>query len=219
MSKRLLAVLPVLLGTALDAQRPSPPRTRDSAGIRIIENATIKTNQIAFTIDSAPTLALGGLPDDARAEFDSRNPYSLAMRLSDGRIVATDRTSFKMFDARGRFIRTVGRSGAGPRQVSNGGGNGPLWSRDGRELFFVSADKHMMAARLSPGTPITVGEPVALFRVPDALLAVESLFYTPWDVAPDGRFIMARLRSEANSATTIVVAESWLAELKAKMRR
>jgi hypothetical protein len=105
------------------------------------------------------------------------------------------------------------------RQVSNGGGNGPLWSRDGRELFFVSADKHMMAARLSPGTPITVGEPAALFRVPDALLAVESLFYTPWDVAPDGRFIMARLRSEANSATTIVVAESWLAELKAKMRR
>lgn len=64
-----------------------------------------------------------------------------------------------------------------------------------------------------------MGEPVALFRIPDELLAVESLFYTPWDVATDGRLIMARLRSEANSATTIVVAENWLAELKAKMRR
>ena len=65
-------------------------------------------------------------------------------------------------------------------------GAAPLWSHDGRELFYLSAGKDMMAARVSTGTSTSVTRSVTLFHVPDELLGVDYLFYTPWDVAADG---------------------------------
>ena len=117
------------------------------------------------------------------------------------------------------FIRSFPNTTAFKHQVSNGGGLAPLWSRDGRELFFVSAGKEMMAARVTAGAPITISAPVPLFHIADDLLKVEYDYYTPWDVAADGRFIMARARHTGASASTVVVAENWLTELKARMKR
>ena len=95
----------------------------------------------------------------------------------------------------------------------------PLWSRDGRELFFVSAGKEMMTARVTTGAPISISAPVPLFHIADDLLKVEYDYYTPWDVAADGRFIMARARHTGSMAATVVVAENWLTELRARMKR
>jgi eukaryotic-like serine/threonine-protein kinase len=118
------------------------------------------------------------------------------------------------------FIRSFPNTDSVKRQVSNGGGLAPLWSRDGRELFFVNDNNEMMAVSIAAGSPITVGDPRALFHLPDELLAVEYEYYTPWDVAADGRFLMARLRRERSAAaSTVVVAENWLTELKAKIRK
>jgi hypothetical protein len=118
------------------------------------------------------------------------------------------------------FIRSFPNTETVKRPVSNGGGAAPVWSRDGRELFFLSFDRNMMAARISDGPPITVGNPTVLFHVPDELLAVEYEYYAPWDIAPDGRFVMPRLRQvKSASASTVVVAENWLTELKARMKR
>jgi len=116
------------------------------------------------------------------------------------------------------FIRSFPNTDTFKRQVSNGGGLAPLWSRDGRELFYLSAAKDMMSARVAAGVSLSVSQPVPLFHVPDDLLRVEYLFYTPWDVAPDGRFIMARLRRAENDASTVVVAENWLTELRSRMK-
>jgi len=117
------------------------------------------------------------------------------------------------------FIRSFPNTTAFKHQVSNGGGLAPLWSRDGRELFFVSAAKEMMTARVTTGAPIVISAPVSLFHIADDLLKVEYDYYTPWDVAADGRFIMARARHTGSMATTVVVAENWLTELKARMKR
>jgi len=118
------------------------------------------------------------------------------------------------------FIRSFPNTDAFKRQVSNGGGAAPLWSRDGRELFFLSAGKDMMAARVTVGAPISVGQPVALFHVSDDMLTVEYDYYTPWDVAADGRFIMARVhRAEGGVSSAVVVAENWLTELKARVKK
>ena len=92
------------------------------------------------------------------------------------------------------FIRSFPNTDSVKRPVSNGDGAAPLWSRNGRELFYLSGGKNMMSARVSGGASLTVSPPAVLFHVPDDLLAVEYLFYTPWDVAADGRFIMARVR-------------------------
>ena len=115
------------------------------------------------------------------------------------------------------FIRSFPNTSAFKQQVSSGGGAAPLWSRDGRELFFVSSGNDMVTARVTAGVPISVAAPVSLFHISDDLLKVEYTFYTPWDVAADGRFIMAR--HTGSTATTVVVAENWLTELKARMKR
>jgi hypothetical protein len=117
------------------------------------------------------------------------------------------------------FIRSFPNTDTFKRQVSNGGGAAPLWSRDGRELFYLSAGKDMMAARVATGSSISVSPAVTLFHVPDELLGVEYDYYTPWDVAADGRFIMARLRRKGVATSRVVVAENWLTELKSRMKR
>jgi hypothetical protein len=60
-----------------------------------------------------------------------------------------------------------------------------------RELG-VSPGADMMSARVTAGSPIAIASPAPLFHIADDLLKVEFAFYTPWDVAADGRFIMAR---------------------------
>jgi hypothetical protein len=117
------------------------------------------------------------------------------------------------------FVRPFPHTESGKQQVSSGGALAPLWSRDGKELFYLSGDKRMMAARMIPGATIRFAEPVALFGVPDELLGAEALYYTPWDVARDGRFLMARLvGGEAGQAGALVVVENWIEELKAKLK-
>jgi eukaryotic-like serine/threonine-protein kinase len=117
------------------------------------------------------------------------------------------------------FIRSFPNTDTFKRQVSNGGGAAPLWSRDGRELFYVSAGKDMMAARVTTDSSISVSPAAILFHVPDELLGVSYDYYTPWDVAADGRFIMARLQRRGNAGSTVVIAENWLTELKSRMKR
>ncbi|MEO6525850.1 MAG: hypothetical protein ABIP93_04435, partial [Gemmatimonadaceae bacterium] len=118
------------------------------------------------------------------------------------------------------FVRSFPDASTFKHQVSSGGGAAPLWSRDGRELFFVSAATDMMSARVTAGSPVSIAAPVPLFHIAEDLLRVEYAFYTPWDVAADGRFIMARARrTEAGSAKTMIVAENWLTELKARVKR
>ena len=117
------------------------------------------------------------------------------------------------------FIRSFPDAEKFKRQISNGGGLAPLWSHDGRELFYLSLGKDMMGARVATGSPISVSLPVSLFHVPDELLGVEYDYYTPWDVAADGRFIMARMRRSRSVASTVVIAENWLTELKSRMKR
>ncbi len=118
------------------------------------------------------------------------------------------------------FVRSFPNTSAFKLQLSNGGGEAPLWSRDGRELFYVNGDKTMMSVRVTAGAALSMAAPpVALFRIPDDLLAVEYAFYTPWDVAADGRFIMARARRPAGITLTVGVTENWFAELRARTKR
>jgi serine/threonine-protein kinase len=118
------------------------------------------------------------------------------------------------------FVRPFPETDAGKKQVSSGGGVAPLWSRDSKELFYLRSDHQMMAAGVRPGSTIDIDEPQMLFRVPDELLGAEALYYTPWDVARDGRFLMARIVTGGpDDIGAIVIAEHWLQELTAKVKR
>ncbi len=117
------------------------------------------------------------------------------------------------------FVRPYPNTNTGKKQVSSGGALAPLWSRDGKELFYLSGDKKMVTARVVPGATIDFAEPKVLFQVPDELLGAEALYYTPWDVARDGRFLMVRqVGRESVQAGAIIVVENWIEELKAKVK-
>ena len=66
-------------------------------------------------------------------------------------------------------------------QVSKGGGRQPHWRSDGKELFFIGANRYLMAVTITDGRP---AEPRKLFQLP---LGAEA-----WDVTADGeRFLLA----------------------------
>ena len=104
--------------------------------------------------------------------------------------------------------------------VSVEGGEAPLWSRDGREIYFLSSDRRMMAVNFTAAVTPTLAAPRALFTVPRALLGVETAYTTPWDVAADGRFLMMRMVGEsAGSAPVPIITYNLFTELRARLGR
>jgi serine/threonine-protein kinase len=80
------------------------------------------------------------------------------------------------------------QNATGRWQVSENGGHGPTWSRDGSELFYVLGNK-MMAVSVGEGGSFTHGASRQLFEIPFQGVAE---FRTNYDVAADGRFIVVR---------------------------
>jgi Tol biopolymer transport system component len=61
-------------------------------------------------------------------------------------------------------------SAAGPWQISDQGGQGmAFWRKDGKELYFLAADRSLMAASVSTTPAFEFGKPKVLFRPPDAI--------------------------------------------------
>jgi Tol biopolymer transport system component len=118
------------------------------------------------------------------------------------------------------FIRPFPHADSAKYQVSTGGGVSPLWARNGRELFFVDADRAMTSVSVAAGAPLRLGEARRLFRLQDDLYLAAREFYTPYDISPDGqRFIMARrIRNNAMQEAPLVVTENWFDELRTQLR-
>ncbi|HXV61398.1 MAG TPA: protein kinase [Vicinamibacteria bacterium] len=99
--------------------------------------------------------------------------------------------------------------------ISTDGGRQPVWSRDGRELFYRSANG-MMAVPIDTSPTFSVGQPTSLFE-DDYYFFLSRRTY---DVAPDGeRFLMVTAGDAAADARPfrIVVVEHWFEELKARV--
>jgi Tol biopolymer transport system component/predicted Ser/Thr protein kinase len=102
--------------------------------------------------------------------------------------------------------------GAGKWQISSAGGVQPVWRRDGKELFYWSAENTLISVpiTLKPGI-IEVGAAHSLFRFnnPVGIVGVVS----PYDVTADGqRFVLITMPEQAAKPITLV--SNWTAELK-----
>jgi serine/threonine protein kinase len=97
------------------------------------------------------------------------------------------------------------------RLVSTGGGAEPRWRADGRELFYVSADRRLMVVPTTIGPAFEAGTPDMLFEMNVRNLGFP--FGKRYDVTPDGqRFVVDELTgSGKSSALTVVV--NWSALL------
>jgi len=103
------------------------------------------------------------------------------------------------------YVQTFPEHG-GKWQVSTGGGNYPVWSWDGRELYFISADLKMMAVEVKgDGAKFEAGVPKALFDVRQS---------AQFDVSKDGRFLIHVPVDQAATNVPLTVVVNWQAALK-----
>ena len=103
-----------------------------------------------------------------RAEFDqvsprfSPNARFLAYRSDDS---GRDEVYVRPFDP-----SDTGAVDGGPWQISDQGGLGMIhWREDGRQLYYLGTDGHMMAVDVTTTGMFTAGAPRRLFPVPDTI--------------------------------------------------
>ncbi len=94
---------------------------------------------------------------------------------------------------------------------TTGGGRDPVWSADGREIFYREGDK-MMAVGVQTQPTFSLGRPRALFEGRYA----EAEVGRNYDVSPDGRhFVMIR-SDEAEPPVHLHVVLNWFEDLSAR---
>jgi len=95
------------------------------------------------------------------------------------------------------------------RQVSSAGGSSPRWSRDGKELFYISPARQMMAVPImATGTSFDSGAPRALFEV-----HVTGTGEANYAVSADGRFLV-NVPDEDRNTHPVTVILNWMAEVR-----
>jgi Tol biopolymer transport system component len=101
-------------------------------------------------------------------------------------------------------------------QVSPSGGDSPLWSPDGSEIFYRKDDA-VMAVSVETEPAFKSGKPKILFR--GAYVDLSGNEGHPWDISPDGkRFLMMRDPDRpAALRPKISIAVNWLEELKQRV--
>jgi hypothetical protein len=129
--------------------------------------------------------------------------YEISGRFSpDGKWVA-----FVQQDADAYAVYLDSFPARGHRQpVSPGGGQWPMWSADGKRLYYLTPDFRMMEVPIA-ATPqgLRVSPPVELFRAPTPNTVIDRIPYWP---APDGqRFLYLARRDEAMPRTINVVLD------------
>jgi serine/threonine-protein kinase len=95
-------------------------------------------------------------------------------------------------------------------QVSTTGGDQPVWSHDGKKIFFRS-DGAFQGDYFAPGSPPTVSKARFVFK--DTFDDPQANTHTAYDVFPDGRFVMIQPTNRSDTAEVVVVV-NWLEELK-----
>ena len=91
---------------------------------------------------------------------------------------------------------------AGKQQVSVAGGVQPHWRRDGRELFYMTPDGHIMSAAIRTTAKLEVDSPKTLFTTN----LVPTPGWSQYSVSPDGqRFLVME-----SSRQFFTVLQHWL---------
>jgi len=114
------------------------------------------------------------------------------------------------------YVRPFPDVDMGRWHISTDGGDSPLWSPDGQELFYRNGDE-VMAVAVETEPTFRAGKPGILFSGTYAYLS--AMQPHPWDISRDGRFLMMKeVASDGTSAAgdpqKINIVLNWFEELK-----
>jgi serine/threonine-protein kinase len=111
------------------------------------------------------------------------------------------------------YVQSFPDAGGRKWPVSSSGGSEPLWSRDGRELFYRNGANEMVAVAVAGTTTPPLGRQQVLFS---ARPYSTDTYNRAYDVTPDGqRFVMLRLASgQREEDLRLIIVENFFQELK-----
>jgi serine/threonine protein kinase/Tol biopolymer transport system component len=95
-------------------------------------------------------------------------------------------------------------------QVSTDGGYEPRWRGDGREIYYLSEDRKLMAVSVSAGPSFAVPKMLFQTRVPEGVSSRRT-HYVP---SRDGQRFLVNTQSSDTLANPITVVLNWQADLK-----
>jgi serine/threonine protein kinase len=175
---------------------------------------------------SSPGVNIGMLSMEGKREIKEllqEKQAELDPQISpDGRYMAYQSDGSGKFQI---YVRSFPDLTKGKWQVSSGGGNSPLWSPDGRELFYRSGDA-TMAVEVETEPTFKRGNPKTLFQGTYFFRNItQTITVTPWDISPDGKkFLMIKPAASSAAAPTatgpqpkIIVVTNWFEELKERV--
>jgi serine/threonine protein kinase len=97
--------------------------------------------------------------------------------------------------------------------ISSGGGTEPTWRQDGRELFYLSADRQLMAVPITSGDEFKAGTPRALFQTAVSPLVNSSYTRNQYVMTPDGQRFLMNEPTTRGALAAITVVVNWPATL------
>ena len=112
------------------------------------------------------------------------------------------------------FVRPFPHVDAGRWQISDG--HSPLWSGDGRELFFISRGR-AMSVSIETAPTFHPGNATEMFALPPFYGSASGSRGRQWDLAPDRRFLLVNpgeIAMKEDSQSQMIVVLRWHEELK-----
>ena len=181
--------------------------TADGTGVIVTTN-TPTTADVGMLL---PFLSPAASHRLVRSQFSERN----GVVSRDGRWLAYESNASGRLEI---YVRRFPQTDSGQWLVSTNGGSRPLWSRNGRELFYLAGDGTLMSVPVESAASWKAGAPVQLLRKSYFPGALSGFNYRPYDVSPDDqRFLMIQEVPETQRLSSdqrgIVVVVNWPDEL------
>lgn len=104
------------------------------------------------------------------------------------------------------FVESV-PPGRGKYQISTQGGAQPVWRQDGKELFYQSWNRTIMATPVKAGAHFEAGVPQPLFKVSTVGMLRSRRHYA---VSPDGQRILVNVWPEREASEPVILMQNWL---------
>jgi Tol biopolymer transport system component/predicted Ser/Thr protein kinase len=157
-------------------------------------------------VKTGPDLWMISLADRKSALFLAAPAADVLPFFSpDGRWIVYQSTESGRFEI---YVRPFPQPG-GKWQVSTGGGHFPVWSADGKEIFYVGDDNRLTAVPVRTESGIELGTPEPLFEV-----RLRSVLGRAYDVSADGKRFLLNTALEDVRSASLTLVQNWTAEPK-----
>jgi serine/threonine-protein kinase len=122
----------------------------------------------------------------------------------DGRWLAYDANDSGSFEI---YVRPYPDVTSGRWQVSTAGGERPLWSRDGRELFYVAPTGALMRVGVERAASWGATTPTMVLKDGSVMTSGNNLGRN-YDISPDGqRFLVVKPVNASNAPPQLIVVQ------------